>query len=483
MAVLDTRARGVRSPSGDHRSVRSSPPEKGVAQVIAGLLGADLPIALRAYDGSRVGPDPAPATIVLHSPDALRRIVTAPGELGLSRAYVGGDLDLEGDMFAVLELRRQLEGLDVGWRQVLELLRLVGLNGLRPLPPPAEEVRPRGRLHSTAARRRGHLAPLRRRQRVLRDPARALDDLLVRGVERRPARAAGALDDRCSPSPSAARLRPVRQVRADLPQARAAAGRCGCSTSAAGGAAWCATPPATTGSGPSASPSPPSRPRGPASGSSAKAWPTRSRSACRTTATSRDGPFDAISSIGMFEHVGRSQLRAATPVGCTRCCVPEGRLLNHAISRPPGEGERIDPKGFMGRYVFPDGELIEVGSVVTELQQHRARGAPRGEPAGALRPHPAGLAGQPRGQLGPGRRAGRRSPGPHLAPLPGRFGRLLRRRAASASTRCWRSSRTTDGRAWRCARRGNRRRSTARPSTPTGGSSSSADPSGNPSNR
>jgi cyclopropane-fatty-acyl-phospholipid synthase len=51
-----------------------------------------------------------------------------------------------------------------------------------------------------------------------------------------------------------------------------------------------------------------------------------------------------------------------------RLLVPGGRLLNHAISRPPNEGERLNPRGFMGRYVFPDGELIEVGSVVTELQ-------------------------------------------------------------------------------------------------------------------
>src|SRR6185436_13090712 len=140
--------RGMRTSTGTNRSVRSPQPEKGVAQVVAGLLGVDLPVALRAYDGSRVGPDPAPATIVLRSPNALRRIVTAPGELGLSRAYVSGDLDLEGDTFAVLELRHHLEGLEVGWRQVLELLRVVGLNGLKPLPAPAEEAKPRGRLHS-----------------------------------------------------------------------------------------------------------------------------------------------------------------------------------------------------------------------------------------------------------------------------------------------------------------------------------------------
>jgi cyclopropane-fatty-acyl-phospholipid synthase len=80
-----------------------------------------------------------------------------------------------------------------------------------------------------------------------------------------------------------------------------------------------------------------------------------------------DGPFDAISSIGMFEHVGRRQLRTYM-TKLQSLLVPEGRLLNHAISRPANEGEGIDPRGFMGRYVFPDGELIEVGSTITELQ-------------------------------------------------------------------------------------------------------------------
>jgi cyclopropane-fatty-acyl-phospholipid synthase len=80
-----------------------------------------------------------------------------------------------------------------------------------------------------------------------------------------------------------------------------------------------------------------------------------------------DGPFDAISSVGMFEHVGRARLGAYF-AGLHALLAPGGRLLNHAISRPPNEGERINPRGFMGRYVFPDGELIEVGSVVTALQ-------------------------------------------------------------------------------------------------------------------
>jgi cyclopropane-fatty-acyl-phospholipid synthase len=103
-----------------------------------------------------------------------------------------------------------------------------------------------------------------------------------------------------------------------------------------------------------------------------------------------DGPFDAISSIGMFEHVGRAGVDAYT-AALHSLVRPGGRVLNHAISRPPqkkarrqlggytaaayqlaevlgsSRATRIDSP-FMDRYVFPDGELFEVGSVVTHLQ-------------------------------------------------------------------------------------------------------------------
>jgi hypothetical protein len=62
-----------------------------LAALVDDVLGGGVPIAVEAYDGSRSGPVDAPATIVIRSPDALRRIVTAPGELGLARAYVSGD--------------------------------------------------------------------------------------------------------------------------------------------------------------------------------------------------------------------------------------------------------------------------------------------------------------------------------------------------------------------------------------------------------
>src|SRR5699024_10824887 len=83
-----------------------------------------------------------------------------------------------------------------------------------------------------------------------------------------------------------------------------------------------------------------------------------------------DGPYDAISSIGMFEHVGRERMVRYLQ-DLHQLLRPGGRLLNHAISRPdPTVNGRISPRSFIGRYVFPDGALLEVGTVITAMQQH-----------------------------------------------------------------------------------------------------------------
>jgi cyclopropane-fatty-acyl-phospholipid synthase len=79
-----------------------------------------------------------------------------------------------------------------------------------------------------------------------------------------------------------------------------------------------------------------------------------------------DGPFDAISSVGMFEHVGMDRLTGYFTK--LYSLLPEyGRLLNHGISRPAGPSA-IDRNSFVARYVFPDGGLHEVGTVVSAMQ-------------------------------------------------------------------------------------------------------------------
>jgi cyclopropane-fatty-acyl-phospholipid synthase len=85
----------------------------------------------------------------------------------------------------------------------------------------------------------------------------------------------------------------------------------------------------------------------------------------------RDVPetgFDAISSIGLTEHIGIAQLPsyAARLAGKLK---PQGRLLNHCITRPDDHSPAIAKRGFITRYVFPDGELPGVGRILRELQR------------------------------------------------------------------------------------------------------------------
>jgi cyclopropane-fatty-acyl-phospholipid synthase len=80
-----------------------------------------------------------------------------------------------------------------------------------------------------------------------------------------------------------------------------------------------------------------------------------------------DGPYDAISSIGMAEHVGAAMLPvyAADLFALLR---PEGRLLNHAISRRPGHPAAFSSTSFIDRYVFPDGELEPIAMMLEAIE-------------------------------------------------------------------------------------------------------------------
>src|SRR3954471_11752282 len=110
------------------------------------LLGGQLPVALRTWDGTRAGPVDAP-TVVLRNRRALRRLLYSPGELGLARAYVTGDLDVEGDLadgfrrIWALTRSGELERAKLGPREWAEAIRLAARLGVAGLPPkpPAEE--------------------------------------------------------------------------------------------------------------------------------------------------------------------------------------------------------------------------------------------------------------------------------------------------------------------------------------------------------
>ena len=68
-----------------------------LADALRPFVRGELPVRLRAWDGSEAGPVDAPV-VLLNSPDAVRRLLWHPGELGAAQAYVTGELDVEGDL-------------------------------------------------------------------------------------------------------------------------------------------------------------------------------------------------------------------------------------------------------------------------------------------------------------------------------------------------------------------------------------------------
>lgn len=122
------------------------------------FLAGDLPVRLTAWDGSSAGPVDAPH-VTLRSPDALRRLLWHPGELGAAQAYVTGELDVEGDLIALdrglthafsIARERDLSGRRPSPRALVGAVRTaIGLDLLgRPPAPPATQARIKGRLHS-----------------------------------------------------------------------------------------------------------------------------------------------------------------------------------------------------------------------------------------------------------------------------------------------------------------------------------------------
>jgi cyclopropane-fatty-acyl-phospholipid synthase len=124
-----------------------------LVDLVRSTIGVDPPLRIRAWDGSETGPADGPV-LVVRSRRALRRLLWRPGELGLARAYVTGDIDVEGDL---------AEGLRRAWRlarkhpgaarssrgNLLSALRAARLGAIGPPPKaPASEARLSGRLHT-----------------------------------------------------------------------------------------------------------------------------------------------------------------------------------------------------------------------------------------------------------------------------------------------------------------------------------------------
>ncbi len=323
-----------------------------IADLVGQLLGHDLPVRVSCYDGSSIGPPDAAASLVLRSPDALAYILTAPGELGFARAYVSGALDVEGDIFVALELRRLLPDVKLDAHTWLAIARLVGASGFRRPAIPPEEARLHGLRHSKAR----DAAAIAHHYDVSNDFYR-----IVLGPSMTYSCAVWEDD---TPSVDIAQLNKYELICRKLalrPGMRLLDVGCGWG----GMVMYAAEQYGVDAVGVTLS-----RRQAEYALEAVRRAGLDDRVDIRLQdyRDVHDGPFDAISSIGMFEHVGLSRL-AEYFDRLHELLRPGGRLLNHGISRVPGSGRPgFHHRGFIDRYVFPDGELHEVGSVVSRIQ-------------------------------------------------------------------------------------------------------------------
>ncbi len=121
-----------------------------LAEVLEIFASGRLPLKFTAYDGSSTGPDDAPLGLELLTPRGTTYLATAPGDLGLARAYVSGDLEMfgvhPGDPYNLLTaLVEKLNFKRPPARVLAHIVRSIGIEHLMPIAPPPQEALPRWR--------------------------------------------------------------------------------------------------------------------------------------------------------------------------------------------------------------------------------------------------------------------------------------------------------------------------------------------------
>jgi cyclopropane-fatty-acyl-phospholipid synthase len=331
-----------------------------ISEALATLLKEPLPLRFTAYDGSASGPEDSPYRMHLATERGLSYLLTAPGDLGFGRAYVAGDLELHGvhpgDPYDALRLVQS----NLGFKrpsapQAVEVLRSLGLSHLRPVAPPPEEAP--SRLRRTVAGLRHSLgrdaeaihhhydvsnafyekvlgpsmtytcAVFRTETATLEEAQHEKYDLVARKLELQPGQR--LLDLGCGWGGMvrhAAREYGVHAIGVTLSREQAAWGE--------------------------------KRIKEEGLDHLAEVRHMDYRHV-------EEREFDAISSIGLTEHIGVKNYPSYFAFIRDRLR-PHGRLLNHCITR---HDNRFRETGaFLDRYVFPDGELIGSGTIIREVQ-------------------------------------------------------------------------------------------------------------------
>jgi cyclopropane-fatty-acyl-phospholipid synthase len=312
----------------------------------------ERPFSVEFWDGTRLAAsDGDGPTFYVRSPRAAAHALRAPGQLGLGRAYVSGELEVD-DIDAVIELLDgwqppALEGADKA-RLLLGAVRAAGLS--RPPRRPAAELRPSGRRHSKerdAEAVRHHYDVSNEFFSLFLDDSMTYSCAVWR-------EGATTLEEA-----QEAKLEMVARKLALQEGERVLDVGCGWGSFPL----WAATRHGASVVGITLSPPQAERAR-----QRAEAAGVADRVEIRVM-DYRDlvgERFDAIASIGMVEHVGEVQIDEYAR-RLTSLLEPGGRLLNHGIARLRHSDPDAGP--FSERYVFPDAEPLHLSRVLLALER------------------------------------------------------------------------------------------------------------------
>ncbi|EHK83276.1 class I SAM-dependent methyltransferase [Rhodococcus pyridinivorans] len=338
---------------------RSTEDRLALAQIVEIVTGGDMPLRFTAYDGSAAGPEDSPYGLHLASPKGATYIATAPGDLGMARAYISGDLQAKGvhpgNPYELLASLGDLHFERPPARILAQIARSLGTELLKPIAPPPQEHLPRWRRIAEGLRHSKS-----RDAEVIHHHYDVSNEFYeyVLGPSMTYTCAVFESENQSLEDAQENKYRLVFEKLRLKPGDRLLDIGCGW-----GGMVRYAARRGVKALGVTLS-------REQAEWAQ-KAIVEEGLSDLAEVRHSdyRDVPeegFDAISSIGLTEHIGVANYPAYFRFLHGKLRVG-GLLLNHCITRPTNN-TRAKAGGFIDRYVFPDGELTGSGRIITEAQ-------------------------------------------------------------------------------------------------------------------